>query len=117
MHEMSIVEHLFGVIKDIAEKEHLTSIQRVEVEIGGMRQIVPDLFQFAFDAAKDRTIAAGAELGMTFVPIQATCNACGAVFEVQLHEYVCSSCGTGDVKVTAGKEILITSIEGDCDDN
>lgn len=117
MHEMSIVEHLFGVIDEIVEKEQLRSVQRINVEIGGMRQIVPELFQFAFDAAKERTVAAGAELVMNFVPIRARCNACAAEFEVQLHEYVCPSCSSPDVTVTAGKDILITAIEGDCDDN
>ena len=63
MHEFSIIENILTIVEEISVKEGLTSISKVSLLIGKMRQIVPDTMSFAFEAAAKGTIAESATWG------------------------------------------------------
>lgn len=113
MHELSIVENLLGIIKSVAEENKMSRVTRVHLKIGNLRQIVPEMFQFAFDTAKKGTIAESASLGMTFVPAKAVCRTCGREFIVDDNFFICEGCSGIDVDVIEGKELLIDTMEGE----
>lgn len=113
MHEFSIIENILAIIEEIAENEKLTSISKVTLLIGKMRQIVPDTMSFAFEAAAKDTIAGSATLEMEFVPIKIHCNDCSNEFIVNNHTYVCERCGSTDLSVLEGQELIIKNIEGE----
>ncbi len=113
MHEMSLVQELLRIIDDVAERERLRDISRVTVAVGEGRQVVDELFRFAFDNAKAAGAARDAVLELEFVPIVAVCNACGGRFRVEEHRYSCPSCGAGETEVVEGEDIVITELEGE----
>ena len=62
MHEFSIMEKLFKIILQEAKNNDLQQISKVYLQIGELRQIMPDFLQFAFAQIAKNTVAAGAEL-------------------------------------------------------
>jgi hydrogenase nickel incorporation protein HypA/HybF len=113
MHETAIVEDMFRIIGEVARKENLSRIDKVHFSIGEMMQIVPDLFRFAFDAAKENTIAKEAELEIEFLPVKMRCKSCGHEFVVRKQHFSCDACGSFDLDMIQGREMLIKSIEGE----
>ena len=113
MHEVSIVNDLFRIVLDVAEKERLSRVDKVHFQLGGMMQIVPRLFRFAFDAAKEGTIAEQAELEIEFLPVKMKCRHCACAFDPEKDHYSCPQCGGTDLDLMQGKELFIKSIEGE----
>ncbi len=113
MHEVAIVEDMFRIIMEVAEREQLSRIDRVHFRIGKMMQVVPDLFRFAFDSAKEDTIAKDAELEIEYVPVKMQCRGCGHEFLVGDQSFYCPKCESSDLDMIEGKELLIQSIEGE----
>jgi len=113
MHEVSIVNDLFRIVMDVAEKEKLSRIDKVHFQLGRMMQVVPELFRFAFDSAKADTIADRAELEIEFLPVKMRCRECGKEFEVDRDEFYCPQCRGIDLDLLQGKELFIKSIEGE----
>jgi len=73
----------------------------------------PDTMYFAFNAAKENTLASEAELEMEFVEVTAKCKECGHQFGIEDATFSCPNCGSIDIAVNTGKELIIESIEGD----
>jgi len=113
MHEVSIVNDMFRIVMDVAEKENLSRIDKVHFQLGRMLQVVPEMFRFAFDSAKAGTIADEANLEIEFLPVRMKCTQCGHAFEVKGDEYSCPHCGGVDLDLLQGKELFIKSIEGE----
>ena len=113
MHELSIVEGLMGIVEETAREHALSRVTRIKLRIGEMRQVVPDALQFAFEVTGRETVAEGAEILITNVPIKAHCDECSADFSVEEFCFVCSVCGSGRITVTEGKELYIDSLEGE----
>ena len=113
MHEFSIVYELFRSLEDIIDRERLRSVQRVRLRVGELRQIVPELMTFAFDAAKEDTRACGATLELETVSACFRCTACGTACSSPESGYTCPHCGSYELSVVQGKEIEIAAIEGE----
>ena len=113
MHEVAIVSDMFRIIDEVAKQEQLTRIDKVYFSIGKMLQVVPDLFRFAFDSAKENTIAADAEIEIEFLPVQMRCVDCRYEFEVEGNKFFCPNCEGTNLDLIQGKELLIKSIEGE----
>ena len=113
MHEMSIVENLFDIIDEISEENKLIKISKVIVQLGAMRAVIPESFQFAFDTIKKDTIAKDAKLIMELIPIKLHCRTCGVNSIVEDHVFFCPRCQSQDIEVIEGEDIIISSLEGD----
>lgn len=113
MHETAIVQDMFRIIDQVAEENQLKRIDRVNFVIGKMMQVVPDLFYFAFDAAKEGTIAENSEVKLEFLPIKMKCKSCGQEFLIDNNVFYCPGCQSTDLDLIQGKELLIKSIEGE----
>ena len=108
MHEMSIAGSMLEIVRRHAGGRQVT---RVELRVGHLRQIVPDALGFAFGIVARGTEAAGAELVMQEVPACVRCATCGAESELAAFPARCQACGSADVKVEGGDELLVQSLE------
>ena len=113
MHEIKIASEMADIIKNVAEKEHLKSVTVVNIKFGQMIQIVPDIFQFAFEEATRNTIADGARLNLEILPVQFVCKKCNSTTGVKRMEFICPQCGSKEVVLIQGRETIIESIEGE----
>ncbi len=112
MHEMSIAWDLVAQLEEIASHNKLVHVDKVCVEAGVLRGIVPEALDMAFTETSRGTVVEGAILNLTVVPAKARCQHCDLRFTPTIDDYRCPSCAIADVELEVGDEITLTSVEG-----
>lgn len=110
MHELSIADAVVTIARDHARGRRVAS---VEVKIGRLRQVVPDALEFAFQLVTAGTNLEGARLEVEHVPARVRCPRCSVETPVLGFPLACARCGSVDVTVVAGEELLVESLELD----
>lgn len=108
MHELSIADSVVRIAERHAAGRRVT---KVELKVGYLRQVVPSALSFAFELTAQGTSVEGAELEMEEVPAGGRCGACGEETPLPEMPLLCRKCGSFDVKVTQGEELLVDSLE------
>ena len=108
MHELSIADAVVAIASRHAGGRR---VARVELKVGHLRQVVPDALEFAFGLVADGTPVAGAELVIEVVPAAGACRACGIESELPGFPLLCAGCGSADLEVVRGEELLVDSLE------
>ena len=108
MHELSIA----GAVKAIAER-HANGgrVTRVQLRVGHLRQVVPASLEFGWRVVTEGTELEGAELAIEYVPAEVSCRDCGTRAELGSFPGRCEGCGSIDVDVSGGDELLVEEIE------
>lgn len=112
MHELSIASALIEQVCDEADANQMKKVEEVELHIGFLRQIIPEMMQEAFREVVVGTIAEGAALIIKEVSAEAQCHLCQKTFEPKLDYFVCPSCEKADVEILKGNEIVLMAING-----
>jgi hydrogenase nickel incorporation protein HypA/HybF len=111
MHEMTIAVEILDCVLDVAGRHHATRIQEIEVEVGAMRQVVPEALELAFRAAAEGTPAAGAVLRLTELKVAAVCSDCGAEYAPDIDSsFACPGCGQANPRIAAGNDIVLKTV-------
>lgn len=111
MHEMGIVAGIMASAFDAAAEENACRIDEVRISVGDLTDVVEDALQFAFEVARQDTIAAGATLVVRHVAPKSICHQCGTEFSHDKWDLTCPSCGGFFCEVIEGRELRIDSIE------
>ncbi len=108
MHELSIA----GAIAEIAVRHAAgRPVARVDVRVGHLRQVVPDALDFAFTLVAEGTVLEGAELVLEEVPAAGRCRRCGTESELPGFPLACAACGSADLELVRGEELLVDALE------
>jgi len=110
MHEMPIAVDIVDRAVEVAQQHHATRIDEVQVDIGVMRQVVPEALELAFSVASEGTLAEGAELRITEEEAVAVCRNCQCRFSPEIGRFVCPQCEQANVRIVAGSEIILKTI-------
>lgn len=110
MHEMSIVDALLRAVRQEVSEPDLDRVTVVSVRLGQLRQVVPEMLQFCFQAAVHETPLAGARLEVEQVPARAQCASCREEFAVEEQWFECPACRTTSAKLLQGDELLLVCI-------
>lgn len=116
MHEFSVVQSLLALIEDYAKENSASSVTRVIVRIGVLSGIEPHLLRLAFDTFKEGTVAHEAELVMSVEKLRIRCLDCGGESEKEEINAICSICGSLNTEITGGQDMLLESLEMECDE-
>ena len=108
MHELSIAEAIVAIASRHADGR---AVSRVEVKVGHLRQVVPSALTFAFELVAQGTPVEGAELCIEQVPAAGRCRACGVESELDGFPLQCAACGSLDLELIRGEELLVDSLE------
>jgi hydrogenase nickel incorporation protein HypA/HybF len=108
MHELSIADGVFGIVSRHANGRR---VERVELRVGHLRQVVPDALEFAWQLVTKGTALDGAELLIEEVPATVRCQACGVESTLDGFPALCAACGSASVEVTGGDELLVDAME------
>jgi hydrogenase nickel incorporation protein HypA/HybF len=113
MHEVSIARELSGIVLEVAGREKLSKVTKVNICFGQLIQIVPDIFDFAFRETVRDTIAMDVEVDLEILPVKMRCKICKDEFIIKDNLFSCSRCGSAELDIMQGKELFIKSIEGE----
>jgi hydrogenase nickel incorporation protein HypA/HybF len=108
MHELSIADALVEIVSRHAQGRR---VERVEIKIGHLRQVVPSSLEFAFELLAAGTCIEGAELLVHDIAPVGRCRACGVQSTTSDFPLRCSSCGGLDLELLAGEELLVEALE------
>ncbi len=108
MHELSIAQSIVAQVVKLINKN---TAKTVEVEVGEMSGVDPDALSFAFPMAVEGTPIAGVKLKIRKSPFRIRCPRCRKSFNMgETPFHLCPQCGSVDVKVLSGRELLIKRI-------
>ena len=111
MHELSIVANLFEILEAKAVEQGAVRITAVTLRVGRLSGVVPDLLVSAFDSYKKGTLAEGARLEIETAPFDFRCRACGGTDIRDDPAVACAACGSSDVELRGGMDIIVERIE------
>jgi hydrogenase nickel incorporation protein HypA/HybF len=112
MHELAIVEALIeqvGTELDRAGKHG--AVKRLELAVGRLSGVHCDSLRFAFELLSPDTPAAGAELIIREPAAVSRCGQCGAATEIAEIVIDCPACGSPEIVIENGRELLLETIE------
>ena len=111
MHELSIAQSIVEQLEETTRAEGAIRVRRVTLTVGALSGVDPEALRLAYPVATEDTCAAGSDLVVEEVPSSVHCNACGQDSTPQFPFFVCETCGSQDVRVISGRELLISSVE------
>jgi len=116
VHELSIVAALFEILEEKAREQGALRITAVTLRVGRLSGVVPDLVVSAFDATKKGTLAEEARLEIESAPFDFRCRACGGADIREEPAVACAACGSRDIELLGGLDVIVERIEVETDD-
>jgi hydrogenase nickel incorporation protein HypA/HybF len=114
MHELSIVEALIEQVgRELRRAGQQGKVKRLELAIGRFSGVHCDSFRFAFDLISPGTVADGARLEISEPRAVCQCRHCDARTEIDELVAACPKCGSSEISIESGRELLLQSIEID----
>jgi hydrogenase nickel incorporation protein HypA/HybF len=104
VHEMSYCE---GVVEAVEKRAAGRPVARVGVRIGAVHRIVADAFEQSFQIAATGGPAEGATTDLVVLPVHGHCMDCRHDFASTNPSPACPSCGSLDVAVEGGDEVIL----------
>lgn len=111
MHEMSICQALMDQVERIAAEQNASRVDSIVLSIGPLSGVEPVLLSRAYEVARLQTVAENADLEIETGPIVVECRDCGASGEAQVNRLLCPSCGSWQVNLVQGDELLLLRLE------
>ena len=112
MHELSIVDALIEQVdRELRRAGQHGPVTRLNLAIGRLSGVHCDSIRFAFELLAPGTSADGAELNIVEPAAVCCCRACGARREIPELVVACPQCGSDEISIEEGRDLLLESIE------
>jgi hydrogenase nickel incorporation protein HypA/HybF len=109
MHELSICASIASIVRQHAADRR---VEVVRLDVGQFRQVVPETLRYSWEVVVDGTPLAGSRLEINHIAAVIECRSCGVRTTLERPVMRCG-CGSTDVILTSGEELLVTSLELD----
>ena len=111
MHELAITEGILEAAVPAALEHGASKILEIRLKIGELSGVIPQCIEEYFRIAAAGTIAEGAKLSVEKIPVSIRCASCGFEGPIDRRKIRCPGCGGSDLKITAGREYYVDSLE------
>lgn len=111
MHEMSIAQGILDIVLETAAEHSAVKVTCIKLLIGQMTRVESASLIFGFEMLSAGTIAEGAKLEITTVPLVGECGSCGQQFSVENYSFFCPLCNSASVVVVSGRELAVDYLE------
>lgn len=109
MHELSLCHSIYTIAERARDGR---SVDVVYLQVGKLRQVIPETLVHCWGLVTDDTALAGSRLEIDHLPVELRCDECDATTS-PTHELVltCGACGSGRIRVMQGEEFMLTSMD------
>ena len=104
MHEMSYCE---GVLEAVERRAKGRPVARIGVRMGAIHRVVAEAFEQSFQLAAVGGPAEGATTELVVLPVHGHCMDCRNDFHSPDPSPACPACGSLDVAVEGGDEVVL----------
>ncbi len=113
MHEMSyVVRFVNDALEALKDEKEKPSVDKVCVSVGEMTDVLPEYLHKYYPQAVKETLLEGSDLEVEMIPVRVVCGGCGSEYHpCRENKYLCPSCGDGNGKVIAGRDVVLERIE------
>ncbi len=111
MHELAVTQSILKIALQHAEKANARRVTDLNIVMGELSKMVDDSIQFYWEIIAKDTIAEKATLHFRRVPVEFQCLSCSEKYNPGDGEFTCPKCGSSSVKIIAGEEFLLESID------
>lgn len=108
MHEVSLGEAILDAVERRAAGR---KVRRVKVRVGTLHRVVGPALDQGFSLVSEGSVAEGAALEIVNIPVTVTCRSCGAHHHAEEMAFECLACGSQEVDVDGGEELILESLE------
>jgi hydrogenase nickel incorporation protein HypA/HybF len=108
VHELSLSG---AIVNTVVKHAGGRRVAVVNLQVGQLRQVVPDTLEFYFEFVARGTVCEGARLEQELVPARLRCTPCELEWTIEIPAFRCPSCGGSEVRVHSGEEFQVESIE------
>ena len=115
MHELAVTENILNVAVQHATRANAVRVTSLQLVIGQLSSIVDDSVQFYWDMISAGTLCEGAQLHFERRPALLNCLDCGQTYALGGELTDCPNCHGARIKVVAGEEFYLDSIEVEAD--
>ena len=113
MHELSICLALVEQATRIAGEHGARAIARIDLKIGPLSGVEPELLRNAFPLAAAGTPAEHAELVIEDDAIRVACTSCGEESTASANRLLCTNCGDYRTRLLSGDAMVLSRLELD----
>jgi hydrogenase nickel incorporation protein HypA/HybF len=111
MHELSVCNALVTQVELIAAQNGAGRVARIELEVGPLSGVEPDLLRRAYPLAIAGTVAAEAELIIDIPDVVVRCTDCETESSVPPNRLLCGRCGDFRTQIISGEELILKRLE------
>lgn len=114
MHELGIVDHVCRQIEAIGQREGLSQVASVTLEIGEVSGVVPSYLESCWNwtvKKPEAGILQGANLICENIAAVTACEDCNRTYPTLEHGKQCPFCGGENTFLVSGNELNIKEIE------
>lgn len=115
MHELSIMEGVLDMIRENAEQNNISHINKINLVIGKLSMVLPDSLQFCFQAlSSQEEMFQNAVLEIEERKTVIHCSVCDRHFTLEDGLcLICPECNGNNVAIISGREMYLDYYEGD----
>lgn len=113
MHEMAITQSVLNIALEAGRQGGAARITAIRIKMGAYSDVVPAILKEYFAVAAKGTMAEGAQLQITRIPVTMRCRACGWQGAVDKLHIRCGRCGGADLSLLTGREFYVESLEAE----
>jgi len=111
MHELSVTESVLEIACEHAQKAQAEKVTDIFLVIGRLSSIVDDSIAFYWNVISKGTLCEDAKLHFKRIPAELVCLECNTHYTLDDELVPCPECGSARVRVIAGDEFNLESIE------
>jgi len=112
MHELGIVMEVIDQVEKVAAQSNVEKVLKLNMEIGEVSSVVPQLFTDCFDWAKKKTTyLREAQLEIVLLEGISYCQDCDQTYRTTAYAKKCPHCGSLRTYLVTGNEVNIKDIQ------
>ena len=110
MHELGILIAMVHTVEDVIQEEGPGKVEKIVIEVGELSGVVPRYLEECWPAARYKTSMEETELVVEIIPGLVQCRDCGRVFDAVDSDMSCPDCGSQDMEILSGNDLMIKEI-------